>query len=109
MSDYPNTSFQTVNGPSTLVELLNWRASLKENERAYTFLCDGDQEELHLTYGDLHQRAFRIGSFLQRQKRAGERAILVYPVGLEFLAAFFGCLYAGVCAVPVSLPPSNRP
>lgn len=36
---------------------------------------------------------------------SGERALLLYPTGLEFIAAFFGCLYAGVIAVPV--PPPN--
>jgi acyl-CoA synthetase (AMP-forming)/AMP-acid ligase II len=38
----------------------------------------------------------------------GERALLLYPSGLEFIAAFFGCLYAGVIAVPVNLPRQNQ-
>ena len=38
---------------------------------------------------------------------AGERALLLYPPGLEFIAAFFGCLYAGVVAVPAYLPGST--
>ena len=36
-------------------------------------------------------------------------ALLLYPPGLEFIAAFFGCLYAGVVAVPAHLPRLNRP
>ncbi len=39
---------------------------------------------------------------------AGQRALLLYPAGLEFIAAFFGCLYAGVIAVPVYPPRRNR-
>ena len=39
----------------------------------------------------------------------GGRALLLYPPGLEFIAAFFGCLYAGVVAVPAYLPRLNRP
>ena len=42
---------------------------------------------------------------LQSYQAKGERALLLYPAGLEFIAAFFGCLYAGVTAVP--LPPPN--
>ena len=40
---------------------------------------------------------------------AGGRALLLYPPGLEFIVAFFGCLYAGVVAVPAYLPRPNRP
>ncbi len=39
---------------------------------------------------------------------SGERALLLYPAGLEFIAAFFGCLYAGVVAVPAYPPRRNR-
>jgi acyl-CoA synthetase (AMP-forming)/AMP-acid ligase II len=105
MPDYANPFFQ----PSTLVELLGWRASINGNERAYTFLSDGEQGECHLTYAELDQQARRVGALLQRQGLAGRCAILLYPAGLEFLAAFFGCLYAGVTAVPVYPPPPNRP
>ncbi len=105
MPDYANPSFQ----PSTLVEILGWRASINSNERAYTFLSDGEQEEYHLTYAELDLQARRIGSLLQRHGLAGKRAILLYPAGLEFLTAFFGCLYAGVTAIPVYPPPLNRP
>ncbi|GAF97548.1 unnamed protein product, partial [marine sediment metagenome] len=38
----------------------------------------------------------------------GERALLLYPPGLEFIAGFFGCLYADVVAVPVYPPRRNR-
>src|SRR6516164_4091548 len=39
----------------------------------------------------------------------GSRALLLFPPGLEFISAFFGCLYAGVVAVPAYLPRLNRP
>jgi acyl-CoA synthetase (AMP-forming)/AMP-acid ligase II len=39
---------------------------------------------------------------------AGERALLLYPAGLDFIAGFLGCLYAGVVAVPVYPPRRNR-
>ena len=38
----------------------------------------------------------------------GQRALLLYPAGTEFIAAFFGCVYAGVVAVPVYPPRRNR-
>ncbi len=38
----------------------------------------------------------------------GQRALLLYPPGLDFIAAYFGCLYAGVIAVPVYPPRKNR-
>ena len=53
----------------------------------------------HLTYAALDYEARSIGALLQSYRARGERALLLYPTGLEFIAAFFGCLYAGVTAV----------
>jgi acyl-CoA synthetase (AMP-forming)/AMP-acid ligase II/acyl carrier protein len=93
---------------STLVELLRHRAAEQPNSRGYTFLADGETEELSLTYGELEQRARAIGGWLQSGGMAGERVLMLYPPGLDFIAAFFGCLYAGAVAVPAYPPRQNR-
>jgi acyl-CoA synthetase (AMP-forming)/AMP-acid ligase II len=90
---------------STLVEILRWRALQQPEQRIYTYLVDGEAEGDHLTYAALDCQARSIGALLQNSQASGERALLLYPAGLEFIAAFFGCLYAGVIAVPV--PPPN--
>jgi len=91
--------------PSTLVELLRWRALQQPEHRAYTYLLDGEIEAAHLTYAALDCQARAIGALLHSYCASGERALLLYPTGLDFITAFFGCLYAGVIAVP--LPPPN--
>jgi acyl-CoA synthetase (AMP-forming)/AMP-acid ligase II len=53
----------------------------------------------------LDGQARAIGAMLQTCSAGGDRVLLLYPTGLEFIAAYFGCLYAGVIAVPV--PPPN--
>jgi amino acid adenylation domain-containing protein len=93
----------------TLVELLRRRARLQPERRAYTFLLDGEREEVHLSYGELDRQARSIAARLQALGVEGERALLLYPPGLQYAAAFFGCLYAGVTAVPVYPPRPNRP
>jgi acyl-CoA synthetase (AMP-forming)/AMP-acid ligase II len=90
---------------STLVEALGWRALWQPEQRIYTYLRDGETEGEHLTFAALDRQARAIGALLQSYGASGERALLLYPTGLEFIAAFFGCLYAGVIAVPV--PPPN--
>ena len=91
----------------TLIELLNDRAQNLCNEVAYTFLQQG--EEVHsLTYGELDNQAKMIAVYLQSLNAAGERALLLYPPGIEFIIAFFGCLYAGVIAVPAYPPRRNQ-
>jgi acyl-CoA synthetase (AMP-forming)/AMP-acid ligase II len=91
---------------STLVEILRWRAFQQPDQQIYTYLIDGEAEGGHLTHAALDRQARSIGALLQSYRAAGERALLLYPAGLEFIAAFFGCLYAGVIAVP--LPPPQR-
>ncbi|MEO2048134.1 MAG: AMP-binding protein [Pirellulales bacterium] len=61
------------------------------------------------TYSDLERRARRIGAWLSQHAKVGDRALLVYVPGLEFSAAFFGCLYAGVLPVPATYPKPRRP
>ena len=92
---------------STLLELLRRRALHHPERRAFTFLIDGELEGDRLTYRDLDRRARAVGALLQQYAAPGERALLVYPPGIEFITAFFGCLYSGVIAVP-TYPPQTR-
>jgi acyl-CoA synthetase (AMP-forming)/AMP-acid ligase II len=81
------------------------RALEQPTHRIYTYLIDGETEGAQLTYEALDSQARSIAALLQSYNASGERALLLYPAGLEFISAFFGCLYAGVTAVP--LPPPN--
>ncbi len=100
----PGTFF----GPATLVDLVCHRARYQPHDVAFTFLVDGETEQVHLTNCELDRQARAIGAWLQLSGLAGQRALLLYPPGLEFIAAFFGCIYAGVVAVPVYPPRRNR-
>ena len=90
----------------TVIDILRYRSSTQLQTQAFTFLEDGETQELTLTYHELDRRSRAIASQLQALNLAGERAILLYPPGLDYLSAFFGCLYAGVVAVP-AYPPRN--
>jgi acyl-CoA synthetase (AMP-forming)/AMP-acid ligase II len=92
----------------TLVDLARRRAAGLADRSAYIFLTDGDLETCELTYGELDRQARVIAAWLQSLGARGERAILLYPPGLEYIAAFFGCLYAGVVAVPAYPPQRKR-
>lgn len=94
---------------STMVDLLRWRAEHQAHARAYAFLVDGEETGSSLSYADLDRRARTIGAWLQAEGMAGERVLLLYPPSLDYIAAFFGCLYAGALAVPSYLPRANRP
>src|SRR5207249_4873916 len=74
---------------------------------AFSFMTDGDHVDVIWTYGDLHRRARAIGAYLQQVGATGERVLVAYPSGLDFVAAVFGCLYAGAVAVPTH-PPTQR-
>ncbi len=102
--DYLNPGYE----PKTLVDLLRWRATTEPDRIAYTYLKDGDKKETSLTYGELDSRAQSIAAMLQQKGLTGERALLLYPPGLEYISGFFGCLYADVIAVPAYPPDPNR-
>jgi len=102
------TSGLSTENAETLVDVLRWRALHQPDRRAYIFLNDGEQEEVVYTYAQLDQHARSIAATLQRHTTVGERVLLLYPSGLDYIAAFMGCLYAGAIAVPVYPPSSNR-
>ena len=95
-------------GPSNLVELLRHRALHQGDDVGFRFVTDGEHEIVEWTYADLDRKARAIAVSLQSMDLEGERALLLYPSGLDFVAAFFGCLYAGVTAVPAYPPRRNR-
>lgn len=94
--------------PRTLRDLLELQAARAGDSPAFTFLAD-DGGEVSLTYAELDRRARRIAARVAQIAQPGERALLVYPTGLDFIAAFFGCVYAGVLAVPATFPKPRRP
>jgi amino acid adenylation domain-containing protein len=91
----------------TLDHLLRQRSRCTPDRLAYLFLADGEVEADRATWGELDRRAQRVAAALRRVSSPGDRALLLYPPGLDFIATFFGCLYAGVVAVP-AYPPRPR-
>jgi acyl-CoA synthetase (AMP-forming)/AMP-acid ligase II len=94
---------------SNIVEILQQQAIERPQQIVFTWLQDGEAKAIDLTYQELDKQAKAIAGFLQQSIEPGSRALLVYPYhqGLEFITAFFGCLYAGIIAVPCH-PPLNR-
>jgi acyl-CoA synthetase (AMP-forming)/AMP-acid ligase II/acyl carrier protein len=93
---------------SNLLECLRLRSQNQPHQRAFTFLVDGELEEVHLSYGELDLQARAIAAQLQTVVPSGSRIILCYPSGLEFISAFFGCIYAGAIAVPIAPPKRSQ-
>src|SRR4051812_26701601 len=77
-------------------------------KRAFTYVLDGESAEIHLNYNDLDEKGRIIAAHLQQFTRPGDRAILLYPPGLDPIPAFIGCLYAGVVVVPAIPPRPNQ-
>ncbi len=84
----------------SLVDLLRDRARCAANHSIFTFLADGELDARPISYGELDLRARAIAVRLVQRGLAGERALLMCEPGLDFIAAFFGCLYARTIAVP---------
>ena len=94
--------------PRTLVQSLQQRAAQTPDQVALRFLAESAEHSVVLSYRDLDQRARTIAAALQANAGLGERAVLLFPSGPDYVAAFFGCLYAGVIAVPAYPPESTR-
>src|SRR5581483_2209738 len=92
----------------TLVDILRWRSLNQPDQQAYTFLLDGEAEQASVTYAQLDRQARSIAATLRERAPVGGRALLLYQPGLDYISAFWGCLYAGIIAVPAYPPSSGR-
>jgi acyl-CoA synthetase (AMP-forming)/AMP-acid ligase II len=93
--------------PSTLVELLRVRGQTG-TAGGYGFLDEAGTVADELSFPELDRRARAIAAVLGRTGAPGDRVLLLYPSGLDYVEAFYGCLYAGRVAVPVYPPGSER-
>ncbi len=75
---------------------------------AYTYLVDGENQEISITFGELDRRARAFAATLQKISKPGDRALLLFPSSLDFVVAFLGCLYAGVISAPTTVPHLKR-
>lgn len=91
---------------ATLTSILRRRAAEQPAQIAYTFL-DGNQE-LNLSYRQLELEVRALAGYLQALNLVGQRALLLYPPGLDYVVAFLACLYGGVVAVPAYPPDIQR-
>lgn len=91
--------------PTSLIDMLQWRSANQPDRLAFRFLKDGEEEEECLSYGELDERARAMAALLQASAKRGDLVLLLFPAGLDFISAYFGCLYAGVIAIP--LPPPH--
>jgi amino acid adenylation domain-containing protein len=87
--------------------MLSQRAATEPERVAIYFETFTNSPET-ATYYQLHVRASAIAAWLQSQTVPGQRAILLFPAGIDYITALFGCFYAGVIAVPAYLPTVSR-
>lgn len=95
---------------TTIAELLSHRAKVQPHDVAYRFLEHGEDEVSSITFAELARRSANVAALLRSRVAPGAHVLLSYPPGLDFLAGFFGCLRAGMIAVPgpAPLPPLPR-
>ncbi|XP_047738270.1 disco-interacting protein 2 homolog C isoform X3 [Hyalella azteca] len=93
--------------PQFIADILKWRASTTENHEILTLLNAKGQVAVSLTCSQLHKKAERVGVLLLEKGHInkGDHVALIYPPGVDLIAAFYGCLYVG--AVPVTIRPPH--
>lgn len=98
----------TIMTPTTILDLLSLRACEQPHAIVCSYLGNGEEEADRFTYAELEIRAHALAEVLRAYAAPTDRVVLIYPSGLEFLTAFFGCLYARIVAVPLHSPRPGR-
>src|SRR5215207_2649736 len=89
----------------TFVDILRKHSRTTGGKAVFRFLRATNEGEQTITFSDLHERALSVGALLAGSGAGGgSRVLLLYPHGLDFVAALFGCLYGGAVAVPAVTP-----
>jgi acyl-CoA synthetase (AMP-forming)/AMP-acid ligase II/acyl carrier protein len=92
---------------SSIVDVLNARADIQSDQLGYVFLSDG-AEAGSLTFAQLRRRARAVAAHLQKMGARNERALLLYPAGLDYVVALYACFYGKAIAVPAYPPRRNQ-
>lgn len=88
----------------TITAVLREHAERRGAETSHIFLPDGENQRGRLSFLELERSTEAVAQELALRGMRGERVALLYASGLEFIAAFFGCLAAGAVAVPIAPP-----
>ena len=106
-ADAPGAAMRvTSHSPETMIELLRDRATAQGDDAAFTFLEAGEREQASLSWRDVDARSRAIGAVVAARVEPGARVLILLPPSIDFVAAFFGVLYAGTVAIP-AYPPSG--
>lgn len=92
----------------TILDILLDHTKVQGEQDIYVFLNENQCEEQRISYGDFTSTVKSMALHLMEHTRKGDRVVLSYPPGLEFLKAFYACLYAGLVAVPIFPPRPKR-
>ncbi|MCB9220139.1 MAG: AMP-binding protein [Ignavibacteriales bacterium] len=93
---------KNINTKSLFFDVLITRAEKNPDGKAFTFLDNGEKSSF--TYSELDLKIRRLAAYLQQKNLKGERALLLYPPGFDYIIGYFACLYSGIIAVPVYPP-----
>ena len=74
----------------------------------YYYLEDGLNETSRITFNEMNSRVKAVAAALQGKYKKGDRALMLFPSGIEFIVSLFGCFYSGVVGVPAYPPRKNR-
>jgi acyl-CoA synthetase (AMP-forming)/AMP-acid ligase II/acyl carrier protein len=103
-----STQGELLTGKESLVEIFEKNCALTPDKVVYYFLEDGLEETSRVTYGEMNRSVKSVASALQSRCRQGDRTLLLFPAGIEFIVSLFGCFYAGIIGVPAYPPRKNR-
>ena len=96
---------------SSIPRALRERAAQQPDATAFTYMNYDDDwagRPESLTWSQLYRRSSEIAQEASRHASAGDRALIVAPHGLDYVAAFIGAMQAGLIAVPLTDPQSGH-
>lgn len=96
---------QNVN--QTIIGILCERAKTTPDKIAFKYILDDEKKVEELSYKGLWNGALIVADFLRKRADTGDRVMLLFPPGLDYVKAFYGCLLAGMIAVPLYPPRRN--
>jgi len=91
-----------------LGNILANRSAESGNQTAYTFVNPLSNKTYSISYRELYIRSLAVACALRSHLKPGDRALLLYPAGIDFIITFFACIYSGIIAVPIYPPRGNN-
>ncbi|STX51775.1 saframycin Mx1 synthetase B [Legionella busanensis] len=93
---------------NNVIDLFNDRWQISPHHPLYFYSTTGHtKDSICYSYDGMRHKILSIAALIQANTQPGDRVLMIFAPGIDYITTFWACLFAGVLAVP-AYPPFDK-